>query len=166
MGRLYLNLSFSDITWNWLPNDLSLRLVSEGSQGRRWRWWTRWRRWTLAMLVLPSSIVMPFRRRRRLFCQRGWRSTSITTLILRVLVFVWFFYFFVLGNTSPPFPFSRDSPRRFPCANFHLVFLGPHEGGASNFISRMDLLPLSIFRCINCIIVSHWWMKYQWISIW
>ena len=29
MGRLYLNLSSTDITWNRLPNDPSLLLVSE-----------------------------------------------------------------------------------------------------------------------------------------
>ena len=32
IGRLYLNLSFSDITWNWLPNDPQLLLVSEDSK--------------------------------------------------------------------------------------------------------------------------------------
>ena len=75
------------------------------------------------------------------------------------------FLFFVLGSTSPPFSFSRDSPRWAPCANFPLVFNGPHTGRASNFIFRMDLLPLSILCCINYIIVSHWLMKYQWIPI-
>ena len=32
MGRLYLNLSFLNITWNRLPNDPSLLLVSEDSE--------------------------------------------------------------------------------------------------------------------------------------
>ena len=32
MGRLYLNLSSSDITWNRLPNDSSLLLVSKDSK--------------------------------------------------------------------------------------------------------------------------------------
>ena len=135
-------------------------------RGRRWRWWTRWRRWTLEMFAMLSSRFMPFRRRRRLLGRRGWRSTSIATLILRVLVFVWSFYFFVLRSTSPHFPFPRDSPRWVLCANFPLIFVGPHERRASNFILRMELLSLSIYYCINCIIASHWWMKYQLIPIW
>ena len=32
MGKLYLNLSSSDITWNRLPNNPSLLLVSEDSE--------------------------------------------------------------------------------------------------------------------------------------
>ena len=32
MGRLYPNLSFSDITWNRLPNDPSLLLISQDSE--------------------------------------------------------------------------------------------------------------------------------------
>ena len=32
VGRLYLNLAFSDVTWNRLPNDPSLLLVSEDSE--------------------------------------------------------------------------------------------------------------------------------------
>ena len=32
VGRLYLNLSFSDITWNRLPNDPSLLLISQDSE--------------------------------------------------------------------------------------------------------------------------------------
>ena len=32
VGRLYLNLSSSDITWNWLPSMPSILLVSENSE--------------------------------------------------------------------------------------------------------------------------------------
>ena len=32
MGRLYLDLFSSDKTWNWLPSDSSLILVSEDSE--------------------------------------------------------------------------------------------------------------------------------------
>ena len=32
VGRLCLNLFSSDITWNWLPSDSSLILVSEDSE--------------------------------------------------------------------------------------------------------------------------------------
>ena len=102
-------------------------------RGRRWRWWIRWIRWTLAILALLSLRFMPFRRR--------W-STPIATLVLWVLVFVWYFCFFGLGSTSPPFAFFRDSLRRVPCVNFLLVFVGPHEARASNSILRMDLFPL------------------------
>ena len=32
VGRLYLNLSFSDITWNWLPSVPSILPASEDSE--------------------------------------------------------------------------------------------------------------------------------------
>ena len=127
-------------------------------QGRIWPWWA------IVIIAFLSLRFMSFRRR-KLFCRWRWRSNFIATLIIRVLVFVWSFHFFMLGSTPPPFPFSRDSPRWVPCTNFPLVFVGPHEGRASNFIFRKELLPLSIFCCINCIIVGHWWMKCQWIPI-
>lgn len=118
------------------------------------------------MLALVSSRFMLFRRKRKLFCRRGWRNASIATLTLWVLIFVWFFLFFVFVSTSPSFPFFRYSLRRASCVKFSLVFLGLHKGRASNSIYRMDLFPLSIFCCISFIIVIHWWMKYQWILIW
>ena len=96
------------------------RPVHNSCLWRRWgRRWRRWIRWTLAMLALLSSRFMHFRRRRRLFCQRGWISTSITTLFLWLLVFrLFFFHFFVLGSTSSLFSFSSNSLRRVPCASF------------------------------------------------
>ena len=81
------------------------------------------------MLALLSSWFTPFRRSWRVFCWRGWRSTFIATLILWLLVFVWSFYFFVLGSIYSPFPFSRDSFWWNPCANFPFVFVEPHGEG-------------------------------------
>ena len=94
------------------------------------------------MLGLLPSRFMPFRRRRRLACQRGWKSTSVAMLILWVLVFVWFFHFFVLDSTSSSFPFSRDSLRRVLCANFPWSLLDP---------MREELLsPFSEWCCFIC----------------
>ena len=110
---------------------------------RRGRRWLRWIKWTLAMLALLSSRFMPFRRRRRLFCQQGWISTSVTTLILWLLVFEWFFFhFFVLGSTSSPFSFSSDSLRGVPCANFPWSLLDPMKEGL--------LVPFSELTCFLC----------------
>ena len=123
---------------------------------REIRWWRiRWRSRALAVLVLLSSRFVSFRRQGTLLWTR-MKKYFYSKVYFWVPVFVWSFRFFVLGSTSLPLSFSRDSLGRVPCANLPLVFVGPHEGRASNFIFRMDLLPLSIFSCISCIIVSHW----------
>ena len=94
------------------------------------------------MLALLHSRFLPFRRRRRLVCRRRWKSTSIATLILWVLVFIWFFRFFVLDSTSSPFPFSRDSLRRVLCASFPWFLLDPMREGL--------LIPFSEWSCFLC----------------
>ena len=67
----------------------------------------------LAMLALLSWRFMPFRRR-RLFYRRGWRSTSIATLILWVLVFLWSFCFLCFVALLPLFCFPEIPLGKFP----------------------------------------------------
>ena len=76
--------------------------------------------------------IMLFKRRRRLFCRRGWRSTSIATLDLWMLVFVWTFLYFLTLLSLFHFPET-------PLGDFPMP---THKGRDSTFIIRMDLLPL------------------------
>ena len=80
-----------------------------------------------AMLVLVPSIFMPFRYLCLLLsCRRRWRSTSIATFTIWVLVSVCIFCYFMLGNNYLPFPFSRDSLGRVPYVSLALVFVEIH----------------------------------------
>ena len=71
------------------------------------------------------------------------KDHSLSTCFWMIFFFV--FCFFVLGSTSPIFPFFRDSFRWVSCDIFHLIFVGSHEGRASNSIFKMDLFLLPIF---------------------
>ena len=160
VGRLCLNLSSSDITWNWLPS-VPLYFLPLNTSRKEMVTVNRMKKMNAC-----NVCALCLRRKRRLFCRRGWRITSIATLTLWVLLFVWFFHFFVLDSPSPHLPFFRDSFRQVPCVNLPLVFDGAHEKRVYNSIFRMDLFPLLIFYCISCIIIRQWWMKYQWIPTW
>ena len=160
-----------DCIWTYLPQ---IQLGIDYPTIRLYFLFLKTPRKKMAMMINMKEInactsffeIYVFYEKERTFLSTRMKKYVYRNAYSSSAYFVWSFCFFVLGSTSPPFPLSKDSPRRVPCANFPLVFVGPHEGRTSNLIFRMDLLPLSIFCCINWITVSHWWMKYQWIAIW
>ena len=151
-GETVSELIFLKYNLDLATQDLFYTSSLWGLQERRWQLWRRWRRWTPAMLAILSSRLcflregedfMLFKRRRRLFCRRGWRSTSIATLDLWMLVFVWtFLYFLTLlslfhfpETPSPTSPWSLLEPIRggilpllseWTCFLFHLLLYQLH----------------------------------------
>ena len=78
--------------------------------------------------------IMLFKRRRRLFCRRGWRSTSIATLDLWMLVFVWtFLYFLTLLSL---FHFPETPLGDFPMPTSPWSLLEPIRGGILPLLSE------------------------------
>ena len=138
-GETVSELIFLKYNLDLATQDLFYTSSLWGLQERRWKLWRRWRRWTPAMLAILSSRLCFLREGEDFSVDEVKKYFYSDTWSLNACFCLNVFVFF---NTSLSFPFSRDSLRRFPYANFPLIFVGTHKGRDSTFIIRMDLLPL------------------------